>query len=122
MTKRKKEEPLEERARCLNGVTELRPLADDAAEAFPDFFDVMMPRYKDGICTRKPGRLTLVAEGNLWKITLDCPTEELMTVVYLSTLVDLATQLERAIHSPGCVWTPDWNAKKKERTRQRRGG
>lgn len=102
-----------ETAKALEGVKQVSPSDLGSETRWPFLIDVLMPRYSEGILTRRPGTLRIEARGTAWAVTLSCPTEGLQTIIVVDTVLDLFDVLERRLTARDLHWQQTWEASKR---------
>jgi hypothetical protein len=105
--------PKPERARVLEHVTFALPDDETGKTLFPNLFDLLTPRWKDGAVTRQEGRLSLKPDGSSWRVSIECPTEGLQTSFVVHSLETLLCEAENHVSGKSCHWGLTWNLKKK---------
>jgi hypothetical protein len=89
---------------------------DTFAKDYPVLFDVLKPEYNERKrLVREAGSFRVSIDGSVYRITIECPTEGIQTVLYTSTLVDLLEQMEMHLGQPSILWTETFNAKRRAR-------
>lgn len=104
-----------ERAACLATISAPIPSDADFAERCPTLFDLLCPRWRDNKQTRQPSRIGVKAEGSVWRVTIDCPTEGLATTILVPYLFELWPYVEAKITNREVVWIPNYDAQKRAR-------
>lgn len=112
---RKKEKPAPERASVFDKVVASAPQDDKAEELWPNLWELIMPKYKDGICTRQPGSLRIKVEGSYFRVYLECPTEGLCTSIMLATMNNAFEAFEGAAARGELNWVPTFDRAKKNK-------
>lgn len=105
--------PKPERAKCLERVTFTLPDDEGGKALFPLLFDLLTPRWKEGVVTRQPGRLSLKPDGSSWRISIECPTEGLQTSFIVNSLESAFMEAECLIESGKAHWGLTWQKQKK---------
>jgi hypothetical protein len=104
-----------ERALVLEKLVTLVPEDMEAASMWPILHDLLMPRYKEGVCTRVGASLRIRAQGTCWLVTVDCETEGVQMALACDSLHDLFTQLEKALCNNRVRWSENYATAKKRR-------
>lgn len=90
-------------------------LHDDGAQTrFPLLCQFLLPVYDGLTLIRQEGSLRIQASGPEWQVSMECPSEQIMTTVALPSLIDLFETLEGLLASHRCVWKPNWKKKRKD--------
>jgi len=89
-------------------------------KCYPTLFQLLTPRFVDGKCTRLAGSLSIRPHGSIWVVTVNCPTEEVVTKCHFATLAGLLDQLERHVANPLTIWLPDYASGKRARQEVKR--
>lgn len=110
-----KKKPGPERAKVLQGVIPLVPQDEEGLRRLPTILDLLSPRWVEGVQTRLAGRLAIRVEGSCFRISVECPTEGLMTSVLVDSLVDALDALERVVASGKASWQLTYDAAKRSR-------
>ena len=98
----------------LLGKVGLAPSDDSAAKEYPTLCELLFPVYDEKKrLTREAGVLSLRIDGQLYRVTLVCPTEGVQTTLETTTLLDLFEQLERHCYGTSAAWVPTYDRKKK---------
>lgn len=100
---------------------DLRPqcLADEfLRKQFPTLFDLFVQQWKDGICTRQAGSLTIKPDGAIYKLTFTCPTEGVQTILYVESLKDVLEVVESRVADGKCPWTMTYAKAKRTLAKQ----
>jgi len=87
---------------------------DDGLALYPVLFDLLNPRYKDGKLTRLGGRLSIKADSGVWRISLECPSEEVACTLVVRSLHECLGELEVAIMQKTVFWDQSWSKRKKD--------
>jgi hypothetical protein len=111
----KKVKPAVERASILKGVTVLLPQDPAGVQRYPTVSDLLCPRWVDGTMTRMAGRVSIRVEGSCYRVTIECPTEGLMTSIVLASLVECLDALEAVVASGQAKWQLTYEAAKRSR-------
>jgi len=112
-TNGQKKKPKAEAAKLLRAFKETTPADERAKKATPNLLDVLLPIFRDGVCTRQGGRLSVSADGGSWRVSLECPTEGLATIILVDSLATLQDELEAVLASGRARWGLSWDRKKK---------
>lgn len=107
--------PAPEAVDILRSLSIAQPTDPGGQEHFPVLCKLLYPIYRGTTCTRQAGRLTVAVQGTYYRVTLECPTERLMTSFNAATVDALFDQIERHVTSGKCEWEPNWDSKKKSR-------
>lgn len=105
--------PKAEKAKVLERVTFCLPDDESGLALFPNVYDLLTPRWKDGVITRQPGRLTLKPDGSSWRVSIECPTEGLQTTVVVKSLESALSEVEDLVTSNKAHWGLTWALQKK---------
>lgn len=98
----------------LVGKKALAPHDDQSAKQWPVLMSLLMPKFNDkGKYTREPGVLSVRIDGSVFRISVVCPTDGVQTVLELTSLFDLFTQIEQHVSRSSTVWVPTYDAKKR---------
>jgi len=98
----------------LVGKKALAPHDDDAVREWPTLMSLILPAFdKKGRYTREPGNISIRIDGAVFRVTVMCPTDGVQTVVEVTSLLDLFTQLEQHVSRSTAVWVPTYDSKKK---------
>jgi len=108
-----KKKPKVEVARCLTNIKFSNPVDEAAKKEYPNLYDLLCPRWKDGALVRQPGRLTLRVEGGSYVVSIECPTEGVQTSILAHSLASVLSDLESSIKANLCNWVPTWARRKK---------
>jgi len=100
--------PKIETAKVLAGVTFSTPADKEARKAFPNLFDLLCPRYRDGVCTRQAGRLTVRVDGGAYRVQIECPTEQVQTIFMVESLFTLMSDTEALLLTGKLHWGMTW--------------
>ena len=93
-----------------------RNIEDPEGElACPTLSQLLLPRFKEGKCTRLGGSLSLRVVGGFFVVRIACPTEQCQTTFTLTSLSQLTERLEAAVQSTSTVWLPDYDSQKRAR-------
>lgn len=104
-----------ERAKVLQNLAPLVPQDGPGLKRYPVLLDLLTPRWSDGQQTRMAGRLAIRVEGSYFRVTVECPTEGLMTSVVTDSLVDMLDALEANVASGKAAWQQTYDAARKSR-------
>jgi hypothetical protein len=107
--------PAPERANCLNGLTALVPQDAEGQTRYPVILDLLLPRWRGNTMTRQAGRLSIRVEGAGFRVTLDCPTEGLLTHIHVASLADLLKTVEDHVSKGRANWQPNYETQKRGR-------
>lgn len=105
--------PKVEAAKLLAGVTFSTPADKEARKLVPNLFDLLCPRYRDGICTRQPGRLSIKVDGGCYRVVIECPTEGVQTALAVESIVGLAELVEALLLNGKPHWGMTWQKAKR---------
>jgi len=108
-----KKKPVPRAAKLLAKFRPDVPKDDLAKKETPTLLDVMLPIFEDGIMVRQPGRMTILADGGSWRVSIEAPTEQLQAVLMVDSLATLQAELERMLASGGVKWGMSWAKRKK---------
>ena len=108
-----KKKPKVESANILAAVKFTNPVDKDGRKAFPTVYDLLCPRWKEGVLVRQPGRLTIKADGAAYRVSIECPTEGLQTSVVVDNLPNLLADVEKIVSQGQCHWALTWSRQKK---------
>jgi len=112
-TSNESQKPKARVAKSLQGVI-VKLLKDDAAKkATPTLLDLLLPMYEGNSCVRQPGRLSIVAEGGAWRVSIECPTEGVQTSIMVNSLDSIQEELEAVLRDHKAHWGPSWKVRKK---------
>lgn len=102
-----------ERAKVLETVTFTLPDDDKAKEEYPNLYDLLVPRWKDGAVTREEGRMSIKPDGSGWRVSIECPTEGLAASFIVKSLITAFEEAEAHVSGSHCHWGLTWAVKKK---------
>lgn len=89
-------------------------MKDDAAKKeMPNLLDVLLPIWEGSTMLRQPGRLSISPDGGSWRVTVECPTEGLQTVLMTDSLPTLLIDVEKLLASGSARWGMSWQRRKK---------
>jgi len=90
------------------------PHDDEARTEYPNLMRLLYPKYDDkGRMTREAGYIRLSIEGQVYTLTLVCPTEGVQCSLSTPTCIEPLAQLEHYVTRPFCAWGPTWERRKK---------
>lgn len=112
-----KKKPPVERARVLEGLVHSLPADDKGREEFPTLSDLLSPRWRDGVCTRQGGTISVCIDGAGYRVRVTCPTEGVQTTIGVESLSTLLVELELKIANGGVFWGQTWERQKKSAPR-----
>lgn len=104
-------------ADVLKGVKFDRPADEEGQHLYPTVFDLLCPRWKDGVQTRKSGKLTIRVDGGAYRVVMECPQEGVQASFLVDSLEGLLTAVELQVGSGRCHWTQTWAQQKKNSQR-----
>jgi hypothetical protein len=102
-----------ETADVLRNVKFDRPADETGTALYPILFDLLCPRWRDGVQTRKAGRLSVRCDGGAYRVSIECPTEGVQTTVLLTCLDTLVADIEAFLGSGKTHWSLTWAQQKK---------
>jgi hypothetical protein len=90
---------------------------DDLLAHCPALYEVLAPKFLEGKCQRQAGSLSFFCDGGNWTVRLSCPTEGLVAMLSVRSLVSALDELENACRSNMLRWGPDYKRKRKMQPR-----
>lgn len=100
-------------ADILKGVTMDHFQDDNGRKLFPTLHDLLSPRWKDTVMTRQGARLTVRVDAGNLRVTIDCPTEGLVSSFMIESLDELLPTLERVLANGQAKWGLSYGRAKK---------
>ena len=108
-----KKKPKVQAAKVLEAIKFSNPIDKDGRKLYPTLYDLLCPRWVDGILVRQPGRMTIKADGAAYRVSFDCPTEGLQTSIIVDNLPNLFADAEKIVSQGQCHWALTWSRQKK---------
>jgi hypothetical protein len=105
--------PKVEAASILKSLKFGNPVDKDGRKMYPTLYDLLCPRWQDGVLVRQAGRLTIKADGAAYRVSIECPTEGLQTSVVVDNLPNLLADTEKLVSQGQCHWALTWARQKK---------
>jgi hypothetical protein len=94
---------------------DVAPQDEQGLRALPHLCNLLWPRWRNGKCTRVPGRLTIKCIGGYYVVSVNCPTEAVQSTHLFETLEGLLAALELRVQESSCIWLPDYESQKRAR-------
>lgn len=85
----------------------------EAKKMLPTLLDVMLPIWDGNTMLRQPARMSIQPDGATWRVTIECPTEGLQTVLCVDSLSALLVDVEKMLASGQAHWGMSWQRRKK---------
>lgn len=90
---------------------------DELMSHCPALYEVLAPKFQDGKCQRQAASLSFFCDGGNWTVRLSCPTEGLVAMISVRSLVSALDELENACRGNLLRWGPDYKRKRKMQPR-----
>ncbi len=100
-------------AKLLTSVKFAVPADKDGIKAYPNLYDLLVPKWDGSVCTRQAGRLSVKPDGGAWRVSIECPTEGLQTSFVVDNLTNLLADAEKIVTQSQCHWALTWSRRKK---------
>jgi hypothetical protein len=85
------------------------------AERYPHVVELCRPIFDAGVMVRQPAKVSIRVESGSWRVSIDCPTEGVVCVMVIDSIIDFWENVEAQLLGGKVHWSPNYESSKKMR-------